>query len=733
MSPPSASSHRSTGGIAAAAGGPFRLGEARVDPARNRVERGGRWRRVEPKVMRVLLFLAGHSGEVLSKEAILAAVWGRDAVGDEVLTRSISELRRALGDDPRAPRFIETIYKTGYRLMLAPQAAASDASGPIPPPPGRSARGRPFVLGAVPVVVALLLLALDWRRETAPEADPPPGRASSGPRPFDERDLIPITTFPGHEYASPFSPDSEKVAIVWEGPGGGTNYDIYVKRLDQEEPLRLTASQGSEGHPAWAPDGEHLGYVRGGDDGGIFVAPLIGGAERRLLDRRLGPIEGISFSPDGHHLVFAAGPVGGQPCRLYRLSLATLEVETLTAPPAGSLGDFAPAVSPDGRLIAFERILAPLGDQDLYLIEMPAAGVVGTPLEARRLTADRQTVSGQTWLADGSGLVFASRRAGYSQLWSIDLDGTLRRLSGSLSRLIAPSASPDGRYLAFTRKVVEQNIWLASLDGDAPPRRLVASTHLDLSPVFSPDGARVAFISYRSGHPELWSSDGAGGNLLRLTRFEGPLVRFPRWSPAGDRLAVEVTWTGRTEVHVVRADGPAPSAVAVPAGDAGAGVSDTLGSWSPDGRSFYFASNRSRTWQVWRRPDAGGAAEQVTIDGGYASQLTERGLFFTKHGVPGLWQRHESGERLVLAELSADHFRQWTVQGGALYYVTPWPDLRLLRRELDAGTETELLRFERLGWEEQAFSLDPRGGRVVLGQCDRIESDIWMVELGAGR
>ena len=74
-------------------------------------------RRLEPKVMDLLVELCRHPGEVLSKDDLLAQVW-RDAFVKEVaLSRGISAIRRELGDDARAPRLIETIPKRGYRLI----------------------------------------------------------------------------------------------------------------------------------------------------------------------------------------------------------------------------------------------------------------------------------------------------------------------------------------------------------------------------------------------------------------------------------------------------------------------------------------------------------------------------------------------------------------------------------------------------------------------------------------
>lgn len=109
------------------------LGEWRVHPPLNRLTRGEVTVRVEPKMMDVLVLLARRAGEVVSKDDIAGAVWPQLFISESVITRAIAGLRKALGDDPSAPRFIETIAKRGYRLLGQPAVTAPERS-PSPPP-----------------------------------------------------------------------------------------------------------------------------------------------------------------------------------------------------------------------------------------------------------------------------------------------------------------------------------------------------------------------------------------------------------------------------------------------------------------------------------------------------------------------------------------------------------------------------------------------------------------------
>lgn len=97
---------------------PFTLGEWLVQPQLNRLSRSdGGDVQLEPKMMDVLVRLARSPGDVVSREALIDAVWPEVFISESVLTRAIAGLRRALGDDARRPCFIETIAKRGYRLI----------------------------------------------------------------------------------------------------------------------------------------------------------------------------------------------------------------------------------------------------------------------------------------------------------------------------------------------------------------------------------------------------------------------------------------------------------------------------------------------------------------------------------------------------------------------------------------------------------------------------------------
>jgi DNA-binding winged helix-turn-helix (wHTH) protein/tetratricopeptide (TPR) repeat protein len=156
----------------------FRLGDWIVKPHTNSVVGPKGEAHVEPKAMQVLSFLASRPGEVVTKQEILTDVWEGTFVSDEVLPNAIWELRKALGDDAKRPRFIQTLPKKGYRLIApvlsnapveTPGGTSETPAAPKRPRPGRTWLAAATLAG---LVAAGILLARSQRANA-------PGKAPS--------------------------------------------------------------------------------------------------------------------------------------------------------------------------------------------------------------------------------------------------------------------------------------------------------------------------------------------------------------------------------------------------------------------------------------------------------------------------------------------------------------------------------------------------------------------------
>jgi DNA-binding winged helix-turn-helix (wHTH) protein len=115
-------------------GGPmtqrYRIGEWTFDPAAFELRRADEVVRIERRAAATLALLCESGGAIVSKRELLSHVWGDRHISEHGVAVVIGDLRKALGDDARQPRFIETVSKGGYRLLAAPRAPVARRSLP---------------------------------------------------------------------------------------------------------------------------------------------------------------------------------------------------------------------------------------------------------------------------------------------------------------------------------------------------------------------------------------------------------------------------------------------------------------------------------------------------------------------------------------------------------------------------------------------------------------------------
>jgi len=150
----------------APAGTKLQVGDWTVEPALNQLLAAGKTAKLEPKAMSVLVYLADRPGQVVSREALLSAVWPGVVVGDDSLTQVVIKLRKAMGDVPEKPAYIQTISKGGYRLIASVVRSAETA--PIRPDAealyAKGKRRVPWIAGAGSVALLLVAAGLWWIR-----------------------------------------------------------------------------------------------------------------------------------------------------------------------------------------------------------------------------------------------------------------------------------------------------------------------------------------------------------------------------------------------------------------------------------------------------------------------------------------------------------------------------------------------------------------------------------------
>lgn len=306
---------------------------------------------------------------------------------------------------------------------------------------------------------------------------------------------------------------------------------------------------------ALSPDGKWVAVPADAEAGrGIYlVSAEVGGPAPRMIARGSGP----AWFPDGRALVVS------RENDLWAVTLDGGERRLTTGPE----DERAPAVSPDGRWVAFYSGRS--GFQDIWVVS--AEG--GSPRQlTKRAMADDDFRFEPVWSPDGSTIAYVSNASEYwsDDLWLVEVaSGTSRQLSKNLMASTSPSWSADGARLALM-STSKRGYWyedladLSIVDVATGAERIVpmqihASDWLHSQRVVWTDGDRTILFPYlQRGDFDLWAVPAAGGVATRVTNLGGS-IRTIRGSAKGDRVAfVRSTETSGPDLFVVDSRGGSP-------------------------------------------------------------------------------------------------------------------------------------------------------------------------------
>ena len=705
----------------------MRVGECVVDvPLREVTAPGARRpRRLTPKAMAVLQVLVEQAGRVVSRDTLLARVWPDTLPTDDVLTQAVTQLRKAFGERRGDTRYIETIAKTGYRLLAPVQAVAPatvlqapavgaatapggpPGDGPVPQaavasptaPASTTALRRgwrtPVAALAVLITVAGLAAGL-WLRSAgngtgdAGSGTPQVAQAAwaavsaTGERPYRM-----ITSAPGFEISPTLSPDAAMVAYSATVPGRRGTV-ILVQTTDQAQPRQLSFPDDavSDRVPAWSPDGREIAWLRvgPGEACAVLVAAVNGGEQRQVGTCRQDDMLSFDWTPDGRGLVFGSMSTRDGLTGLRVLDLSSGQWRAIAYPVSHNDQDHAPRYSPDGRWIAFVRN-PQLGD----VWRVPAAG--GTP---ERLTMLNAEIRGLDWLPDGRSLVFGRRIDSETRLYRLDLEG--RQLFDlGVRDAQTPVVASNAPMMAFVRRQPRFGIFRfersgpSGSDADALPAgtHLFASTGRDTQPSIAPDGRQLVFTSNRSGDFALWWADLERPESLRMIGGLHPTTgNLPQWSPAGDRFVIHgrTSRDGKGGLFEVMPDsgqiaplpvpGPLPLQAVYPP-DAGAMLVV-----EHDGADEMRLVLYDRSVRPWREQAALQDVATVRVD------VANGRVLFTRVSANGLWEADlalspGSVRRVDPRAPVRWRYQTWAVdEAGVVEYVEQLPNCRTSLRRI---------------------------------------------------
>lgn len=720
-------------------------------------------RRLTPKALGVLKALLRSPGAVVTRDELFAEVWPDTLPTNDVLTQAVTQLRKAFAtDDDAAEPYIETIAKTGYRLLmpvsvvedaapvlllepeLQPASAGVLAAAHVPavlpharPPQDPIKRRRRrirryavMVVGLVMLVALLVMAALLMQRD--PPASAVEAAVEDGTRVIGspQRPYRLITATAGFETYPTLSPDGSQIAYEADVPSRPGS--VIKVQTSGNTPARLLVEPPpgmSDRFPSWSPNGREIAFARFGpaESCEVLIASATGGAVRHVT--RCDGTELLSFdwTPDGRGLVF--GSLSGRYAQrgIRTLDIASGRWQPLQYDIGSDNFEYAPRYSPDGRWIVFVRN-PQIGD----LWRMPAEG--GSP---EQLTDDSAEIRGWAWRGDSRHIVFGRRVDSESRLYELDTDTRVLRDVG-LDDAQSPTVSRANDMLAFVHRRPQFGLFRVPVEAGAlgVPQRLFPSGGRDSQPIVSPDGQQIVFSSDRSGSYALWWADLQRPESLRPIEGLRPEARQASdWSHDGKRVLVlgrdEHANPGIYEVsprdeQTVRL--PVPVRQPLQALYGRDPLQVLVVERDRDERMRLSLFDRSLT--PWRLIGSIEGVSQARYD------VAGERVLFTRLSAGGLWQADASLSSQSIRQISEDRptrwrYRTWTVSAqGAIDYLSNRSDCATVftRIAQPIADQEHCLDAGRLS-ASNGFSAGPGGEALYVALAVADGTDIGVMSL----
>ncbi len=296
---------------------------------------------------------------------------------------------------------------------------------------------------------------------------------------------------------------------------------------------------------------------------------------------------------------------------------ATLLAVLILAGAGASATPFLACVTAEDERIVFRASRG--GSSDIYVMQPDGS-------EQMPLLEGNATLEWTPALSpDGKKIAFARttrRRDPHADIYVMGSDGSnVTRLTDSPSEEGFPAWSPDGLRIAFQagRRGLPDPPWpkdsaarIHAMDADGSNRtRLTGNDAGETTPQWSPDGESILFASDLAGNWDIYVIGVDGTGQTRLTDHPGDDI-MPIWSPGGTRIAFVSDRGGALDIFVMVLNGGEPERLTQDSG-----ISELSGmSWSPDGRSIAFGATRDRAAELYVVTVADGAETRLTTEPG---------------------------------------------------------------------------------------------------------------------
>jgi len=531
----------------------------------------------------VLNYFLLNPGRLISKEELLKEVWQMTSVTDGRVARVISILRDVLGDDVKAPRYIETIPKRGYRFIAAVQPMEQVIhSQPLPAADNAAELKQNRIWwGALTAstLVLLVLTALFFWPTTPDTKDQAPFVNWS-----------PVSSLDGFEYYPAISPDNKFLVYSYKKNKSQPNV-LMLQNLTSHQTQQLTKSNTNDYGASWRPDGKAIAYQR------LNYREL---CEIRLVSFAAEPGQSaikdelltscgqhstatrISWAPDGKSLLFSSDENNTQRMAIYTLDIASGNKTQLVLPGNSGMGDFVARYSHSGDKVAFLRDVAGNSVQ-IWLLDLYSR-------ETSLLLHIKHSYPGDiAWSRDDQQIYYPARK------WNIESvnvqtaeQKTVALTDNQAYELVL--AGPNefygvvGRYGNYYIKKFNNPITNPAASEEVVFKSNRSERLVEANPT---ENGPAAAVSMRTGLPQIWLFYPDGKQRM-ISQFKSSVaISDMEFSADGQQLLVLID----QEIWLFDLAGQAKKI------SANGEVVKSL-SWGQQDNTIFYTTNSKGTWQV---------------------------------------------------------------------------------------------------------------------------------------
>ncbi len=711
----------------------WQIGDCRFDHNLHLLERDGVQTRLPNRQSKLLLRLVQASGQAVDRQTLIDEVWQRKFVEDDVLSRAIAELRRALGDDSKQSRYIETIPKIGYRLCatanviakaIAPENAVNSADRINSNLSSAAKTSSPMTRSTVIAVsVCVILFGLYWAFFTNNNKP-----IEQSIHPAQVANARPLTSAKDWEYAAHFATDGSVIAYVEQSISINkekAGSAIFLTDPRGQNRRQLTPAQAWHRWPALSPDGKLMVYLYfdSNHECELRLQILLDQTEKKIASCARNSDSAPAWSADQASLVYSAPASKGHATGLSYIDLRDGRSHTLTTPEESLGPDSDAHFIPGSNEISFAR--GRESERKILAVTFPSGK------NLRVLVPGRNRIQGHSWTANAQQLIYASDAIGYRALLSLDMASKKISLLGARGARY-PSISRNGD-LVFDMAHYDANIWRLDLtDTSAKPTIVVNSTRYDANPVLSPDEKMLAFVSNRNDSDMVYVANTDGSNERVLSLPNTARWTRPNFSPDGKTLLLSTYQADSSNAifRYILASGELTQFKHLGAGADAA-------KFSHDGKHLIYIrrdpNEKSSLWIADANPEATAAPRKIIgSDGLDHFHLSNHSVILQRNNSRGFQELDLFGNnpaQLHLPDLQLASEFAWIVKQRNLFAVVREQDqFNLWMFSLDSKTKKRLANNINASAVSDAIELNKDLSSLWFARTDSLSLDLMIVD-----